>query len=109
LSPYLLPQARPRTGAQRGAAAALVAMGAGAPGIEGLSSGTKRIEEARTNSMGGLTSGERRRRRPELKVNRRRLDLGSRGGGTGFRRRAAQAAAGRRPRAGGGAARAQLP
>jgi hypothetical protein len=43
-------------------------MGAGAPGIEGLSSGTKRIEEARTNSMGGLTSGGRRRRRPEFEV-----------------------------------------
>jgi hypothetical protein len=38
--------------------AALVAMGAGAPGIEGLSSGTKRIEEARTNSMGGSPRAE---------------------------------------------------
>jgi hypothetical protein len=49
---------RTRTGANRGAAAALVAMGAGAPGIEGLSSGTKRIEEARANSMEGSPRAE---------------------------------------------------
>jgi hypothetical protein len=47
-----------RTGATWGAAAALVAMGAGAPGIEGMSSGTKRIEEARMNSMGGSPRAE---------------------------------------------------
>jgi hypothetical protein len=55
--PYLQPPelAQEQTG---GEAAALVAMGAGAPGIEGLSSGTKRIEEARTNSMGGSPRAE---------------------------------------------------
>jgi hypothetical protein len=40
-------------------AAALVAMGAGAPGIEGLSLGTKRIEEVETNTMGGAHLGRR--------------------------------------------------
>jgi hypothetical protein len=43
---------------QEGATAALVAMGAGAPGIEGLSSGTKRIEKTRTNSMGASPRAE---------------------------------------------------
>jgi hypothetical protein len=70
-----------RTGATWGAAAALVAMGAGAPGIEGLSSGTKRIEEARTNSMGGLTSGGRRWQRPDFEGQPRQRGLDSRDDG----------------------------
>jgi hypothetical protein len=86
--PYLQPQARPRTGAQGGAAAALVAMGAGALGIEGLSLGTKQIEEVRTNSMGGSPRAEDddSGRNPRSKVAararscRRRLRAGSGGG-----------------------------
>jgi hypothetical protein len=42
----------------QGAAAALVAKGAGAPGIEGLSLGAKRIEEVETNTMGGSPRAE---------------------------------------------------
>jgi hypothetical protein len=83
--PYLQPQARPRTGAQGGAAAALVAMGAGALGIEGLSLGTKQREEVRTNSMGGSPRAEDddSGRNPRSKVAararscRRRLRAGS--------------------------------
>jgi hypothetical protein len=55
--PYLQPQDRTNR-EQQGAAAALVAMGAGAPGIEGLSLGTKRIEEVETNTMGGSPRAE---------------------------------------------------
>jgi hypothetical protein len=114
--PYLQPQARPRTGAQGGAAAALVAMGAGAPGIEGLSLGTKRIEEARTKSMGGSPraedDGSGRNPRSKVATRARSCRRRLRGGGGGFgaalqgaaRRVAAQAC-----RARGGARRRRQP
>jgi hypothetical protein len=53
--PYLQP---PELAQEQTGGAALVAIGAGTLGIEGLSSGTKRIEEARTNSMGGSPRAE---------------------------------------------------
>jgi hypothetical protein len=60
-----------------------VAKGAGAPGFEGLSLGTKRIEEVETNTMGGSPRAEddgsgrysevnRRRRLGPAQVQRRR-------------------------------------